>query len=344
MDAVLSTSPFLALAGSFAGSTRPEALGAMTVSMLRGRDGHQAKEVARLVDALRRRPRPDVVVLSNSLLLGLADPIRDALHVPVVVTVQGEAHFLDHLDEGRDEAWALVAEGLARADGRIAVSGFAADLVAGRTGLAPAGFDIVHNGIDLEGYAAPAPESPPVLGFLGRLYAPKGLDRIVEVFLRLRNRGVPLRLRLGGTLNPGDRAGLAAALDRVRAAGLAADVEVRPNLSPQAKREHLRTLTVLCVPAAKAETFGTYHLEAMAAGVPIVAPRRGANPEIVGAAGGVLVDADDLDAHADAVADLLADPGRRAAIGEAGRAAVQARWSSAHMAAAEAAVLARVAA
>lgn len=342
LDAVLSTGPFLALAGSFAGSTRPEALGAMTVSMLRGRHGNQAKEVARLVAALRRRPRPDVVVLSNSLLLGMMDPIRDALGVPVVVTVQGEAHFLDHLDEGRDDAWALVADGLRRADARIAVSAFAADVMAARTGLDRATFDVVHNGIDLEGYAEPAPEAPPVLGFLGRLYAPKGIDRIVDVFLRLRARGVPVRLRLGGTLNPGDRPGLDAALARVRDAGLAADVEVRPNLSPEAKREHLRTLAVLCVPAAKDETFGTYHLEAMAAGVPIVAPRRGAVPEIVGPGGGVLVDPDDLDAYVEALAALLADPDRRRALADAGRAAVRGRWSSAHMAAAAAAVLARV--
>ena len=79
------------------GKTRPEHTGPMTVSMLRGQHGHQAKEVRRLVAWMEQQGRPDVIVLSNSLLVGLAAPLREALGVPVVCTVQGELHFVDAL-------------------------------------------------------------------------------------------------------------------------------------------------------------------------------------------------------------------------------------------------------
>ncbi len=332
VDGLLGSRPLLDLAGRFAGSTRPESLGAMTVSMLRGLDGNQRSALEGLVEALQRRPKPNAIVLSNSLLVGLAAPLKAALGVPVVVTIQGEPHFIDALDEGRDEAWDLVTTGLDAVDGRVAVSTFAADWVARRTGLARSRFDVVPNGIDVEDYLPPAPADPPVLGYLGRLYAPKGLDRIVEIWLRLRAKGSPLRLRLGGTLNPGDQPELDAALARVREAGLADQVEVRENLSREGKRAFLHDLTVFCVPAAKDETFGMYHLEAMAAGVPVVAPARGAVPEVIGDAAGLLVPPDDLDGFVAAIERLLADPDLRARLASAGPEHVRAGWTSSHMA------------
>ncbi len=66
------------------------------------------------------------------------------------------------------------------------------------------------------------------------------------------------------------------------------------------------------------EGFGVPVLEAMTLGLPVVANASGALPEIVGDAG-VLVDATDPYATADAVAELVADPGRRRALAEAGR-------------------------
>lgn len=343
MDAPFASKPILALAGRFGGSTRPEALGAMTVSMLRGEHGHQVKEIGRLLDDLARQPRPDVIVLSNSLLGGLVSPLRDALGVPVVTTVQGELHFLDALDEGRDEAWDLTAQTLALADARIAVSAFAARAMADRTGLAASAFDVVHNGIAIDGYGDPSPPKVPTLGFFARQYAPKGLAVIVEAFLQLRAQGRDLRLAIGGTLNPGDRPEVDAVRRRLDDAGALDDVTFAPNLSAADKRAFLSGLTLFCVPATKDETFGQYNLEAMAAGVPVVAPRRGAVPEVVeGAGGGVLFPPGDIGALVQTLGALLDDPARRAALSAAGRRGVAAGFTAAHMAAGEAEVLARV--
>ena len=79
--------------------TQPEALGALTVSMLEGRNGHQRKEFDKLLYWLRDEPRPDVVDISYSLLISLAPELRDAFGCPICCTLQGEDIFLDHLVE-----------------------------------------------------------------------------------------------------------------------------------------------------------------------------------------------------------------------------------------------------
>ena len=63
--------------------------------------------------------------------------------------------------------------------------------------------------------------------------------------------------------------------------------------------------------------FGLPPLEAMACGTPVVASNRGAIPEVVGD-GGILVDADDEAAMADAMAEVLTQPQRRRRLVERG--------------------------
>lgn len=74
-------------------------------------------------------------------------------------------------------------------------------------------------------------------------------------------------------------------------------------------------------------------LEAMACGRPVVATRGGGLEAYVTTETGVLVDAGDHVAMADAIRSLLADPSRAAAMGAAGRAAVETRFSTSRMAA-----------
>ena len=75
--------------------TDAAALGAMTLSMLQGEFGHQAKEVEKLVEWAAATDRPDVVVLSNVMLCGVVRRLSQELDRPVVTTLQGEAPFLD---------------------------------------------------------------------------------------------------------------------------------------------------------------------------------------------------------------------------------------------------------
>jgi hypothetical protein len=77
-------------ASSHAGNTRAENLGDLTLSMLRGESGNQSRELEKLIEWLKSQPRPDVIFLSNALLLGMARRLRRDLDRPVVCMLQGE--------------------------------------------------------------------------------------------------------------------------------------------------------------------------------------------------------------------------------------------------------------
>jgi glycosyltransferase involved in cell wall biosynthesis len=326
----LASQSLLRRVGASAGSTQPEALGALTASMLRGVDGRQRAEVEALVGEVGALS-PDAIVISNSLLGGLVAPLRDALRVPVAVAVQGEHHFVDAMGpRWGATVWPLVAAGLDAADARIAVSAFAADVLASRTGLARGRFDVVPNGVDPRWLGERAEPSTPTWGYLARLVASKGPERALRLYARLRERHPTLRLRLGGTVQPGDLPFVDAL--RRQAAAIGGDVEILPNLDEEGKRALLASSTVFCVPTCKDETFGQYNVEAMAMGVPVVAPARGALPEVLGAIGGGQVVADDDEALIEALDALLRDPSRRGSLSVAGRNGVGSGFTEVDMA------------
>ncbi|HVQ24487.1 MAG TPA: glycosyltransferase family 4 protein, partial [Planctomycetota bacterium] len=129
--------------------TQARALGAMTVSMLRGEEGEQRREIAKLRAWLATLERPDVVLLSNALLLGLVRPLREVFGVPVLCTLQGEAPFLDALLEPhRARAWELAAAHARGAAGFLAVSRYTSELMRARLALDPARVHLVPNGLD----------------------------------------------------------------------------------------------------------------------------------------------------------------------------------------------------
>jgi glycosyltransferase involved in cell wall biosynthesis len=316
--------------------TRARELGRMTVSMLRGADGRQQHEIGKLTEWLQGERRPDVVLLSNALLLGLAAPLARALGVPILCTLQGEAPFLEALPEPyRSEAWEL-ARAKARDVARfVAVSAYTAELMSARLELGPERLEVAHNGIDPAPFTPGARRGPPTIGFLARLCRDKGLTTLVEAFRILKRRPEHRELRLlaGGTTLAYDRAPLAALEERLEAEGLAGSVTFRSNLSFQEKLALFAESTVFSVPATYGESFGLYLLEAWASGLPVVQPAHGAFPELLGATGGgLLVAPDDPAALAEGLHALLVDPARAAELGQRGRAAVLARFTLERMA------------
>ena len=99
MDRLWDSDVALRAASRSSISTSPRLLGELTVSMLKGEDGNQRKEFAKLLDWLANEPPPDVVNLPNSLLIGLARPLKTALKRPVTCTLQGEDLFIEGLPE-----------------------------------------------------------------------------------------------------------------------------------------------------------------------------------------------------------------------------------------------------
>ncbi len=323
----------LRLVGTRAAQTRPDQVGDLTVSMLRGEMGNQAREVDEVVAWLARHERPEVVSLSNALLVGLVRRLKRDVGARVCVTLQGEDYFLDALGaKHRKAAWELVAERLSEADVIVSPSRYYAEQMARRTGLSIDRIQIVPNGLTLEGWrVAEAAPKPPVLGFLARMCPDKGLDRLVDSYVWLRKEGrVPgLQLRIGGGLGPGDAAYVEEQKRKLDAAGVLGDVEFHPNLEHGAKQAFYRSLSVLSVPAHYGEAFGLYLIEAMAAGVPVVQPRTGAFPEIVGESGaGLIREANDPVDLARGIEQVLLDRELAGRLGRAGRAAVERLYNS----------------
>ena len=347
---LLAASPLLKWAARFAGKTRAQDLGPLTVSMLRGEGGNQARELEDLLVWLKSQPRPDVIFLSNALLLGMAHRLKTELGRPVVCMLQGEDYFLDGLPEPhRGACWKLLAELAQSVDLFISPSGYFAELMQRRMALVPERVRVVYNGISLNGYSgldtnggpgrAEKPpnrkDEVPMLGYLARMCREKGLDTLVEAFILLRQRGriQGLKLCAAGSLGPADEPFVGALKTRLHAVGLETEAEFLPNVDRSTKVALLESFSVFSVPARYGEGFGLYVLEALAAGTPVVQPRCAAFPELVElTGGGVLCEPDNPQALAEAIEPLLLDRQRARELGAAGRKAVFEKLSAEAMA------------
>lgn len=330
LDKFFNARPFMRFAARQAGMTGGQDLGGITISMLRGEDGNQARELDDLVRWIAVE-RPDVVWLSTALLAGLARRIKLELGIPVFCSLQGEDTFLDELTEpSRTEAWNTLADRARDLACVVSPSTWYADLMGHRMQLAPRQLRIIPNGINLEGYAPGVPDEPPVIGFLARFIPGKGLGLVVDAFLELKRRGrfPQACLRCIGAMTAGDERYVQALQKKIADAGHTAEVEFRPNVSREEKIAGLQTLTLLTTPTTYGESFGLFLIEAMAAGVPVVQPRTAAFPEIVEqTGGGILFDEITPGGLVDAWESLLGDPARARELGRRGRASVEAGYS-----------------
>ena len=119
-----------------AAKTRAADLGELTLSMLRGEAGNQAREIEELIAWLKTQPKPDVLCLSNALLIGMARRFKAELGAPVACALQGEDSFLDGLPEThRAACWRTLAERAAEVDLFIAPSRYYGNLMRERLGL-----------------------------------------------------------------------------------------------------------------------------------------------------------------------------------------------------------------
>jgi glycosyltransferase involved in cell wall biosynthesis len=316
----------------------PNSLGEMTVSMLRGERGFQAKEIAKLLQWLRTEPRFDVINLPYALLLGLADPLRRELKAPICCTLQGEDLFLDGLGaDYRDESLSLIRAAMAHVDAFLPVSEYYRDFMTGYLGIPREKMRLVPLGINMDGYGVrPALRKPPfTIGYLARIAPEKGLHALVEGYRALRERttGEPARLVAAGYLPPEHQPYLEEIRGKMREWGLGAELEYRGEVDRAQKTAFLQSLDVFSVPTTYAEPKGMFLLEAMANGLPVVQPRRGAFPEMVSkTGGGLIVEPDSPSTLAGAFLDLWRNPDRAVALGRAGAAGVREHYDVGRMA------------
>lgn len=337
MDRLLDSPKLIEYLAKRSLSTKPEDLGELTISMLQGDEGRQKKELDKLIHWLQHDVKPDVVHLSNALLIGMARQMRQRLKVPVVCTISGEDMYLDGLKEPfKEQAHKILRERASDVHAFVSLNRYYADVMAGRLGVDQEAIHIIEHGLNLEGHGQRRGSGEGfTFGYLARVTPEKGLHVAVEALRQLAaDSSLPqVRLRAAGYLGPAYQHYLDEIQRNVQAWGLEDRFEYLGEIDRAEKIEFLQSLDCLTMPAVYPESKALPVLEAWANEVPVVVPNNGTFPELIEAgAGGLLYDPDDPQALAAALRKFIADPQLAARCGTMGRTAMQERFNARQMA------------
>jgi phosphatidylinositol alpha-mannosyltransferase len=319
--------------------------------------GHEVKLIAPASDVSKVSPHAIVIGRPRSVPAGgsiarmamsprLADPVRrvlaeeqfDVVHVhePLVsfLTIQflrfSTAINVGTFHAARDSGARLYSytrrllkDCFRRLDGKIAVSQAAASLIAPHF---PGYYNIIPNGVDVDHFAGPANPLPELddgmtnILFVGRFEKRKGLGYLLEAYRTVKQARPETRLVVVGGADARQRRGY----DRlVTELGLR-DV-VFAGFAPQdvLPRYH-HSAQIFCAPNTGNESQGIILLEAMAAGLPVVASNIGGFGAVMThGVEGVLVRPRDAKGLADALLELVDDADKRREMGERGLERVQ---------------------
>jgi glycosyltransferase involved in cell wall biosynthesis len=312
-DNLLNSKPMLKLASRFAGSTRAKGLEEMTVSMLLGEEGQQKDELERMVDWIVENCDPDVIHLSNALLLGLAHRLSERLHVPVICSLQDEDVWVDVMKPSAAEhVWKLMSDKAEFVSAFISVSDFYAGVMKEKMEIPDEKLMSVHIGVDPADYTFKSVDQKKrKIGYVSRMCHENGMDILVDAFILLKNKKgfEDVELVLTGGSTGDDKKFIAENREKLKKSNLLDQVDFHEDFEEEGLRAFLDKVTVASVPVRNGEAFGIYLLECMVSGVPVVQPALGAFPEIVElTGGGVIYESNTPEALAAALEDLLNDP------------------------------------
>ncbi len=341
LDRFLDHPRFLRWVTSRGLSIDPRELGALTLSMLRGRHGHQRKEVRRLARWLATHVQPDLVVLTNLLIGGCIPELQRVLKVPILVNLQGDDVFLDALCEPyRSQVFEELRVLVERVDGFLVNSRFYGQHMRAYLGIPGERMAQVPLGIQVADFCSLRPPARRTgrnrrIGYLARLAPEKGLHVLVDAFLQLRRQPGyrDVELHVAGWLGEDRRGYAEEQFSQLAAAVPEGAFHYAGVVDRAAKLDFLGQLDAFCVPATYPDPKGLYVLEALAAGVPVVQPNLGIFPELLAiTGGGFLCDPGDSTSLARRLGELLRDEDRRRAMGVSGQAAVFRNFSARRMA------------
>lgn len=328
VDRLLNSKPMLRFAARMANSTRATGLEDMTVSMLMGEHGKQKDELEKMTHWLADHYKPDVIHISNALLLGLAHKLKEQLNVPVVCSLQDEHVWVDVMrPEFARQVWQLMQEKAHDIDRFISVSHYYTAFMKEKLHLPDDRINTLHLGVDPDDYIfTSAAAKQHTIGYLSRMCHENGMDILIDAFILLKQQHGhdDVRLLLTGGHTADDKPFIKAQKKKIEQAGLSASVEFIDDFDQSKRNAFFSRVSVLSVPVRGGEAFGIYLTEAMAAGIPIVQPAMGAFPEIVEKSGGGLTfEGNDPQHLASALKQLFSDTAQLAELSSRARASVE---------------------
>jgi glycosyltransferase involved in cell wall biosynthesis len=240
---------------------------------------------------------PDVLHAHAALWAGrVAIRMGRTLMRPCVVTEHSSQILRGALDTHERREAARVYR---QADAVLAVSETLLAAVGSVAG-APLG-QVVPNAVDFKFFTvpkAPRPREPFTFLSVSNLVGGKRVDRVIRALAQVSRTCSGVRLVVvGAGVEAGDLRRLA------HECGVAPQIEFTGSLSREGVRERMWSANALVLPSAF-ETFGVVLVEALATGIPVIATRCGGPEDVVQSGMGALVECDDEDGLAEAMADM----------------------------------------
>jgi glycosyltransferase involved in cell wall biosynthesis len=289
-DKLLNSKPLMKLAASMAGSTRAKGLEDMTISMLLGEQGEQKEELDHMVNWIAEHCKPDVIHLSNALLLGLAKRLKERTGVPVVCSLQDEDVWVDAMHPNfQSKVWKLMHTRAEDVDAFVSVSDFFAEKMIRLMELPKEKVSTIHLGVRVEDYNyIPVEEKGRNIGYISRLCHENGFDIVVDAFIQLKKKPgfEDVKFVATGGSTGDDNELIKEQKRKIKENHLTDSFEILPDFEEEAVHDFFKKVSLVSVPVRIGEAFGIYLLESMASGVPVVQPALGAFAEIIELSGG----------------------------------------------------------
>lgn len=337
MDKLLDAPPLLRLAAKKAGTTRTEGFEETTLNMIRGNDPGREKEISRLSKHISKNGKPDIIHLSNALIMGLASQLRDAVGSKIICSLQNEDDWIEEMIEPyRGKAWTLIGKESGNIDMFICPSNYYKDLIIQKTGIKKEKIHVVPSGVEKNVLSNISKKNHiPAIGFYSRLSYQNGLDKLIDAYILIMKDGrfPSLQLHLCGGYTADNKPFVKEQFRKLRETGFDNEVKLYSAFHGTQKEEFFCSIDLMSVPVRKPDAYGLYLLTANAAGVPVVQPATGAFPEIIKlTGGGVCYKPDSVKHLADSLVKALNDKEKLKLWSNTGREAVPRLLSTKNMA------------
>jgi glycosyltransferase involved in cell wall biosynthesis len=336
MDKILDSAPLLKIAAKRAGTTRTEGLEDMTLNMISSNHSSREKEVERLVKYMISTGKPDIIHLSNALIIGLAKQIKSLTDVKVVCSLQNEDDWINDMAEPfQTQAWKMIAEESVNIDAFISPSKYYRDFFISKTGMPAEKIKVIPSGIEsFKDLEKKNNDNGPAIGFFSRVSRHNGFDKIADAFIALKSEHEfsNLTLHVCGGFTSDDKPFISEQIKKIKEHGFKSSVHIYPEFVGSAKEDFLSAIDIMSVPVRKYDAYGLYILESNAAGIPVVQPATGAFPEIIEmTGGGILYEPDTVEQLAENLKTMLRNKELAGSYGKRGSIAVKEKLTLKHM-------------